>query len=67
MKPFLVAWLLAVDGGVAPSPSPPPTQAAPKAAAPAQDDAELVRHLELLEGLDGLDELDLLEALSVDR
>jgi hypothetical protein len=55
---FLVlAWLAAVDGGV---PKPPP----PKLSA---EDAELLKHLEVLEAMDEVKDLELLEELSVER
>ena len=54
---LLLAWLAAVDGGTPPS--------AQKPLSP--EDAELLKHLELLESFDEAKDLELLEELSVER
>ena len=59
---LLLAWLAAVDGGTPPTPAAAPAK--PKMSA---EDAELLRHLEVLEALDEARDLDMLEELSVDR
>lgn len=53
---LLLAWLAAVDGG-APTPKPQLTA----------EDAELLKHLDMLESFDEVKDLELLEELSVER
>ncbi len=56
---LLLAWLAAVDGGTPPPP--------PKAPQVNPEDAELLKHLELLESFDEAKDLELLEELSIER
>lgn len=55
---LLLAWLAAVDGGV------PPLAPGPKLS---DDDAELLKNLDLLQTFDEAVDLELLEELSVER
>lgn len=55
---LLLAWLAAVDGG-APAAPPRPTVS--------DEDAELLKHLDLLQTFDEAKDLELLEELSVER
>ena len=51
---LLLAWLAAVDGG-----TPPPKLSA--------EEAEMIKHLELLQAFDEAKDLEMLEELSVER
>ena len=61
---LLLAWLAAADGGTPTPPPPPPPSSKPALSA---DDAEMLKHLELLESFDDVKDLDMLEELSVER
>ena len=58
---LLLAWLTAVDGGSAAAPVPE------KTAKLSAEDAEMLKHLDVLEAFDEAKDLELLEELSVER
>jgi hypothetical protein len=62
IRPLLLAFSLAVDGGVAFAPD-----ASVPSSALSAEDLEVVKNLELLENLESTSDLELLEELSLSR